>query len=132
MKAKTAKQLGFVTQEELDEQAVDIGSIVTDQCFHNPINQVTNYRTRAVDKLLKMNVMFQSNGNITNELFQRLFQAKCPKCKKVLKTVSRCGGNAHTLTIGYTCPKCKWDFGVTLQAEGGLYVAPKKPQGEAD
>ena len=116
MKFKTAKAYGIVTDENLDESYVDIGDLITTQCF-NKKGDNRRYEDRAVEELIRLKIPFCSNTNITYNLFKKLLAVKCPYCNKEMGCVGS-GGNASMQTMEYRCQECVAKINISLPPDG--------------
>lgn len=105
-------KLGLLKRTLKNDIYVDLGDVITSDEFNSP-DKSTNYRERAIKRLIKLELGFTSNINIIYELMPQIITINCVYCGKQMK-VNGGGGNSSTETIEYKCPNCKARISLTL------------------
>lgn len=86
-----------------------------------------DYRTTALDAVLKLRVGFDSTCNGAHQLFLKLFTIKCPYCASKMKCTG--GGGATSGAVGgttprFSCPKCKSQVFISMPWDGIQVIPP--------
>jgi len=117
------KTLHLLPETE-NEIEVDVTQLVVMDEFNRPTpSNGENFRQRAVDRLVKMQVPFRSESNTVFEMTKRIFPVKCPYCQSRM-LADNGGGSTQEWTTHYHC-KCGAETSLSLRVDG-IFVTPPK------
>ena len=120
LKLTQLEDLGIVAEKTLDDMYVDVGQIVTSDEFDKRTRRGDNekdYRERAIDRLMRYKLDFQTNANIIYDLVRRTIKMDCPICFKGM-TMRGGGGSAQMHIIDYDCPEHHVRISLSLPSDG--------------
>jgi hypothetical protein len=129
------KKLG-VSRKTIAEipNGLDLGQIITQDEFNKNENKLPpeerskGYRMRAIERMIRDDIMFTTNTNIIQEMFEHFIGAPaCPRdeCTHLMKFDSS-GGGAAGISITYKCEDCGAEIEIEIPNEGITYRPPPK------
>jgi len=130
MKVSEVEKLGLMPKTVADLE-VSVGDVITDDEFNMPNirgKPLRDYRNAAIDRLVGLKVAFSSNCNIVFDVLKRFVKVTCPYCGAEMKATEG-GGNCHTSSITYVCPKevkCGARVYISTLNDGVSFTPPKK------
>ena len=113
-----------------DEMDVSLARCVTSQAFNAArTGDEIGYRDAAINKLIALKLAWDSEQNITYDVFRRFVIIKCPYCGYPMQHVNG-GGSATECTVTYQCKRkrCQARAHITVRSMGGIGFEP--PQQE--
>jgi len=90
--------------------------------------RLKGYQMRAIERMIRDNVLFISNANIVLEMFEHIVGSPaCPRdtCTHLMKFDSSGGGSAG-ISITYKCEDCGAEIEIKLLNEAITYRPPPK------
>ena len=113
----------------LEDADLDVARLVVEEEFNRKTSVLrpsADYRSRAIDRLIKLRCPWSTERNITTFVMGRLLRVKCPYCDGTMapREHSGCGDSA---TLEYACG-CGASAGVTVPHDGVAFMPPKEPQ----
>ena len=129
------KKLG-VSRKTIAElyEGLDFGAIISRDEFNRAEDKLPKdeqdkgYQMRAIERMIRDNVLFISNANIVLEMFEHIVGSPaCPRdtCTHLMKFNSSGGGSAG-ISITYKCEDCGAEIEIKLLNEAITYRPPPK------
>ena len=89
-----------------------------------PFVPSVDYRERAIDRCIKLNISFQSTGNSHYNLCKKFIKMICPFCGAEMKIANGYGGSGAN-SAEYKCA-CGASAGISTPVEGISFSPAKK------
>lgn len=113
--------LSQTTRNEIEQ--IDITRAIVSDEF-NKRGENTDYRQRAIKRLVKMNAPIYNEINIAWPLIELAVKLNCPYCHKNMFNTKRGGSNGTSTTSNFNCA-CGASATLTL-SKHELYFTPKE------
>jgi hypothetical protein len=126
MKRSEIKTLGllFKTIREYNEEVDHVQLIVSDE-FNRPIKKEEDYRDTAIYRLVKNNLSFYNEQNLSFLIMKKFVKIVCPYCGKEMQN-SGCGsGNNEVTRMRYSC-SCGAKANLSFRGEDAITFEPRK------
>jgi hypothetical protein len=113
MKLNEIKKLGInVIEGDIE---VDAARLAEDHFFRYS-GPSENYRTKAINFLIKKRVDFKSTSNSVSNVVERFVRIICPVCDQTMAREN--SGGSSDWTTDFSCPCCHTKASITLPCDG--------------
>lgn len=125
MKLEEVKQ--HISPKAFADLNVDLSRAITSDEFNKHYLK-TDYRGRAVNRLVEIALPFYSETNILGEIGKRFLQMVCPYCATLMPCSygggASSGGHSWN-TLDFRCPACGANADIALPPDG-IHFVPKE------
>ena len=106
---------------KIDKYEIDVTRVIVHDEFSK--KDPTEYRIRAIKRLLDMRVEFSSDSNIVLDMAKSIISIACPYDESKMEA-ARASGNFQSEYITYRCPLCRSEVTLALLCDG-ITISPK-------
>ena len=126
MNVNDIESLGLIPAT-LENHSIDTTRlIVSDEFNRKRRTDASDYRERAIDRIVANNMYFHNECNITSNMAKRYLRATCPYCGEEMKTHGGGGSGSHS-SIAFSC-ECGAKGSIRVANEAFSFSPPEKDE----